>query len=109
MPELPDQRASYSAKCREYGCNHPAVWRREIEHHAVSGSKGSPVGKRSPQRAFLEAARGRDARALPRSGAARLRSILGRVTDPAELSAIEAMIDELERRAKVTDNGNGAS
>jgi hypothetical protein len=54
-------------------------------------------------------ARGRDARALTRSGAARLRSILGRVTDPAELSAIEAMIDELERRAKVTDNGNGAS
>ena len=39
---------------------------------------------------------------------ARLRSIVGRVTDPEELAAIEAMIDELERRAKVTDNGDGA-
>jgi hypothetical protein len=44
-----------------------------------------------------------------RAEVARLRSVVGRVTDPAELSAIEAMIDELERRAKVTDNGDGAS
>ncbi len=44
-----------------------------------------------------------------RAEVARLRSILGRVTDPAELAAIEAMINELERRAKVTDNGDGAS
>jgi hypothetical protein len=43
-----------------------------------------------------------------RAEVARLRSILGRVTDPAELAAIEAMIDELERQAKVTDNWDGA-
>lgn len=42
-----------------------------------------------------------------RAEAARLRSIVGRVTDPEELAAIEAMSDELERRAKVTDNGDG--
>ena len=43
-----------------------------------------------------------------RAEAEHLRSIVGRVTDPEELAAIEAMIDELERRAKGTDNGDGA-
>jgi hypothetical protein len=43
-----------------------------------------------------------------RAEAARLRGFVGRVTDPAELAAIEAMIEELERRARKTNNGGAA-
>lgn len=43
-----------------------------------------------------------------RADAARLRSISARVSDPAELAAIKAMIDELEGRAKEMDNGEAA-
>jgi hypothetical protein len=41
-----------------------------------------------------------------RAEAARLRRFVDRVTDPAESAAIIAMIEELEGRAKVTDNGD---
>jgi hypothetical protein len=44
-----------------------------------------------------------------RAEAARLRGFVGRVTDPAELAAIEAMIEELECRARMTGNGNAAA
>ena len=40
--------------------------------------------------------------------AARLRGFVGRVTDPSELAAIEAMIEELERRARKMNNGAAA-
>jgi hypothetical protein len=44
-----------------------------------------------------------------RDEAARLRSMLGRVTNPEELAAIQEMIDELEGRAKETDNGGATN
>lgn len=40
-----------------------------------------------------------------RAQAARLRSTLNTVSDPAEWGAIKTMIDELEARAKELDNG----
>jgi len=43
-----------------------------------------------------------------RAEATRLRSILSRVTNREELAAIEAMIAELDSRAKATDNGGAA-
>ena len=43
-----------------------------------------------------------------RAEAACLRGFVGRVTDPAEAAAIEAMIAELEGRARKMDNGRAA-
>ena len=43
-----------------------------------------------------------------RTEAARLRAFVGRVIDPAELAAIEAMIEELEGRARNMSNGGAA-
>ena len=40
-----------------------------------------------------------------RAEAACLRDFVDKVTDPAESAAIVAMIEELEGRAKVMDNG----
>lgn len=40
-----------------------------------------------------------------RAEAAHLRTVLRGVTDPAASAAIRAMIEELENRAKASDNG----
>lgn len=40
-----------------------------------------------------------------RAEAARLRGFVDRATDPAEAAAIEAMIEELEDRARAMKNG----
>jgi len=44
-----------------------------------------------------------------RAEAAHLRAILGRVGDPDVSAAIRAMIEELESRAKETDNGGATN
>ena len=44
-----------------------------------------------------------------RAEAARLRSFVEKVTDPAESAAIVAMIEELEGRAKERDNGDASA
>jgi hypothetical protein len=43
-----------------------------------------------------------------RAEASCLRDFVNKVTNPAESAAIVAMIEELEGRAKVTDNGDAA-
>ena len=44
-----------------------------------------------------------------REEAARLRNVLGKLTNHEERVAIQAMIDELESRAKEMDNGGAAN
>jgi hypothetical protein len=44
-----------------------------------------------------------------RTEAARLRGFVDRVTDPAEVAAIEATIKELDDRARAMDNGGASS